>query len=47
MMGSKLWCRHEDIKSIQTTVHYSNNSMLALNQKLGYIPGMVFMTKTL
>lgn len=41
------WCRLEGIKTIQTTVHYSNNKMLALNQKLGYAPGMVFMTKTL
>ncbi len=41
------WCRCEGIKTIQTTVHYSNSSMLALNQKLGYVPGMVFMTKTL
>ncbi|MFA5523406.1 MAG: GNAT family N-acetyltransferase [Tissierellales bacterium] len=41
------WCRREGIKAIQTTVHYSNSNMLALNQKLGYIPGMVFMTKTL
>lgn len=41
------WCRIEGIKSIQTTVHYNNSNMLALNQKLGYIPGMVSMTKTL
>lgn len=41
------WCRHEGIKTIQTTVHYNNNSMIALNQKLGYNPGMVYMTKTL
>ncbi len=41
------WCRLEGIKAIQTTVHYSNSSMLALNQELGYIPGMVYMTKIL
>ena len=41
------WCRLEGIKAIQTSVHYSNDSMLALNQKLGYIPGMVNMTKKL
>ncbi|MBU5313827.1 GNAT family N-acetyltransferase [Tissierella carlieri] len=41
------WCQLDGIKAIQTTVHYNNTSMLALNQKLGYIPGMVYMTKTL
>lgn len=41
------WCRFEGIKTIQTTVHYSNKSMIALNQKLGYTPGMVYMTKAL
>lgn len=41
------WCRLEGIKTIETTVHYKNNSMMALNQKLGYIPGMVYMTKKL
>ncbi|MCQ1531335.1 GNAT family N-acetyltransferase [Lutispora saccharofermentans] len=41
------WCRLEGIKTIQTTVHYNNSNMMALNQKLGYIPGMVNMTKTL
>jgi RimJ/RimL family protein N-acetyltransferase len=41
------WCRIEGIKAIQTTVHYNNSNMLALNQKLGYMPGMVSMTKTL
>ena len=41
------WCRLEGVKTIQTTVNYKNNSMLMLNQKLGYIPGMVYMTKTL
>lgn len=41
------WCRSEGIKKIKTTVHYRNSSMIALNQKLGYAPGMVFMTKTL
>ncbi len=41
------WCRLEGIKAIETTVHYKNNSMMALNQKLGYIPGMVYMIKKL
>jgi len=41
------WCRLEGIKTIETTVHYSNKSMIALNQKLGYAPGMLFMSKTL
>ena len=36
------WCRLEGIK---TTVHYKNNSMMALNRKLGYTPGMVHMVK--
>jgi len=41
------WCRFEGIKTIQTTTHYTNDNMIALNQKLGYVPGMVHMTKTL
>lgn len=41
------WCRLEGIKTIETTVHYNNSSMIALNQKLGYTPGMLHMTKTL
>ena len=41
------WCRHEGIKTMQTTVHYNNHNMMALNKKLGYTPGMVYMTKTL
>lgn len=41
------WCRLEGIKTIQTTTHYTNHNMIALNQKLGYVPGMVHMTKTL
>lgn len=41
------WCSLEKIKVIQTTVHYKNTSMLTLNQKLGYIPGMVNMIKKL
>jgi len=41
------WCQIEGIKKIQTTVHYNNPNMMELNQKLGYIPGMVYMTKTL
>ncbi|TCU75749.1 acetyltransferase (GNAT) family protein [Tissierella praeacuta] len=39
------WCRLEGIKTIETTVHYKNNSMMALNRKLGYTPGMVHMVK--
>ena len=39
------WCRLEGIKTIKTTVHYNNNSMIALNQKLGYAPGILYMTK--
>jgi len=41
------WCRLEGIETIQTTVHYNNNSMITLNQKLGYNSGMLYMTKTL
>lgn len=41
------WCLIEGIKTIHTTTHYSNHNMIALNQKLGYNPGMVYMTKTL
>ena len=41
------WCKNEGIKIIQTTTHYKNHSMIALNEKLGYIPGMVNMSKTL
>lgn len=41
------WCRAQGIKSIRTTVHYTNHNMLVLNQKLGYTPGMVNMTKNL
>lgn len=41
------WCRFEGIKTIHTTVHYDNYKMIELNQKLGYTPGMVNMTKTL
>ena len=41
------WCRIEGIKTIQTTVSYKNEKMLMLNQKLGYMPGMVHMTKSL
>lgn len=41
------WCRLEGIKTIETTVHYKNNSMMELNRKLGYTPGMVYMTKKL
>ncbi|MGF7059496.1 N-acetyltransferase family protein [Brassicibacter mesophilus] len=41
------WCRHNGIKTIQTTVHYNNHNMMELNQKLGYTPGMVYMSKTI
>lgn len=41
------WCKHRGIKTIQTTVHYKNIDMLSLNKKLGYVPGMINMTKTL
>ncbi|QOR36836.1 GNAT family N-acetyltransferase [Clostridium sp. 'deep sea'] len=39
------WCKQKAVKSIQTTVHYTNNKMIELNKKLGYAPGMVYMTK--
>ncbi len=41
------WCRSEGINTIQTTVHYNNKKMLALNEKMGYSPGMVNMSKSL
>lgn len=41
------WCRLEGIKTIETTVHFKNKSMITLNQKLGYAPGMLYMAKTL
>lgn len=41
------WCRQEGITTIQTTAYYDNHGMIALNQKLGYIPNMVSMTKRL
>ncbi len=41
------WCRLEGIRTIETTVHYKNRSMITLNQELGYVPGMLYMTKTL
>lgn len=41
------WCGDEGIKTIHTTVHYNNHNMIGLNQKLGYRPGMVNMTKNL
>lgn len=41
------WCIGKGIKTIQTTTHYNNHSMIELNKKLGYVPGMVRMTKTL
>lgn len=41
------WCKLEGIRTIETTVHYKNSSMITLNQKLGYVPGMLYMTKIL
>ncbi len=41
------WCKSKGINTIHTTTHYNNHSMLELNQKLGYLPGMVSMTKVL
>lgn len=41
------WCNEKQIKTIQTTVHYKNKRMLELNEKLGYAPGMVNMSKRL
>lgn len=41
------WCRAQQIHTIQTTVHYENTPMIALNKQMGYIPGMVTMTKRL
>jgi len=41
------WCRFEGIRTIETTVHYKNRGMITLNQELGYVPGMLYMTKTL
>ncbi len=39
------WCRENDIKAIETTVHYTNHKMIGLNQKMGYEAGMVTMKK--
>ncbi|GAB6109816.1 N-acetyltransferase family protein [Fusibacter bizertensis] len=41
------WCRSNEITTIETTVHYTNKKMIALNQKLGYEAGMVTMRKNL
>ncbi len=41
------WCYEEKIKSIHTTVHYTNKKMITLNEKLGYEPGMLVMKKRL
>lgn len=48
-LKSKLeqWCQKEGINQIQTTVHYTNKNMIGLNEKLGYTPGMLYMTKKL
>lgn len=41
------WCLKEGVKQIQTTVHYTNKKMISLNERLGYEPGMLYMTKKL
>jgi len=41
------WCRAIGVKTIKTTTHYNNKNMIELNKKLGYLPGMVHMSKTL
>lgn len=41
------WCRLEGIKTIESTVHYTNKRMIDINQKLGYVPEMVHMKKIL
>lgn len=41
------WCKSKGVKTIKTTTHYNNKSMIELNKKLGYVPGMVHMSKTL
>ena len=39
------WCAEENVEEIQTTVHFTNEKMLRLNESMGYKPGMVNMTK--
>lgn len=41
------WCRNNGVELIKTTVHYKNEKMLSLNKKMGYVPGMISMTKEL
>jgi len=41
------WCRAIGVKTIKTTTHYNNKNMIELNKKLGYVPDMVQMSKTL
>ncbi len=41
------WCRSEGAKELRTTVHYSNKKMIRLNEKMGYSPGMVIMSKSM
>ncbi len=39
------WCQQEGIKKILTTVHATNDRMLALNDKMGYRRTMITMEK--
>lgn len=39
------WALENEISVIQTTVHYTNQNMISLNEKMGYRPGMVWMEK--
>ncbi|MGI5998566.1 MAG: GNAT family N-acetyltransferase [Lutispora sp.] len=41
------WCSSQGVKTIKTTTHYNNKNMIELNKKLGYVPDMVQMSKTL
>lgn len=43
----ELWCKNNGIKKIKTTVHVTNKKMIKLNEKLGYEPNMISMSKTL
>lgn len=43
----EIWCKRKGVSKIETTVHYTNKNMIALNEKLGYNAGMVTMTKKL
>lgn len=41
------WCLEQGVQYIDTTTHYNNKKMIQLNQKLGYQPSMVKLTKCL